>query len=69
MFDDWPGPNEPRVIFNCGRHGDLLVYRRCICGRFIGTGRILTNTDGEVRAEGWRCTRCGYVKPRWDWLP
>lgn len=62
--------NTPKVFYSGTRGGsDVMVFRRCPeCGRFISIGRVLANMDGQIRTEGWFCTKDGEVQPHWEWV-
>jgi len=57
------------------RSGDLEtaslhVEPRCPhCGRFLvmRSGRVSVNALGRVTLSGFRCHRCGEVKPDYEW--
>jgi hypothetical protein len=63
------GENTPAVVFDCGHHGDLIVWRVCpYCGRYIKIGKVFTNELGEVEADEWVCSKHGEINPSWEWL-
>lgn len=62
------------VTFDCGEHGPSFVLPRCSkCCRFLKHGKMLVNTLGDIKLEGWVCAKHGEVMPYdygWlDWEP
>lgn len=59
----------PAYIFGFEEYGMLLVYSKCSnCGRFIKEGDVMINKLGDVKfLEGWICSKCGEIKPKWEW--
>lgn len=44
--------------------GDICVYRRCTkCGRYLKTGKVLTNIAGEAKLKDWTCKKHGEIEP------
>jgi len=70
MFDleitekDW---NKNTVSF-CGEENETIsVYRKCPkCCRYIKSGDLLMNGNGDVFLENWTCSVCGEIKPFFD---
>jgi hypothetical protein len=46
--------------YDCGDEGDICVYRRCHCGKYLATGKVFTNN-----VKGWICKTHGEVEPFW----
>ena len=61
--------NKATSFYDCGDDlGVLAVYRVCPnCSRFLKKGAVLTNRIGNIRLEGWTCSRCGEVEPSYEW--
>jgi hypothetical protein len=70
-MDHWNNPEfeySHAVVFVDPDGSEILVFRRCDCGRFINTGSVEVNGVGMVRLTGWKCSRCGPVQPWYEWV-
>ena len=56
-------------LFELG-DSELFVIRRCPeCQRFVTCGQVLINGLGDIKLEGWICSRHEEVQPEeWGWL-
>ena len=60
--------NKATSFFDFSEFGVLAVYRLCPeCSRFVKSGKASVNLLGDVRLEGWTCSRCGEVEPSYEW--
>ena len=58
--------NEPILVYEDIEGGELYIYPRCGCGKFLKHGKVFVNVGGRVKFDGWTCSEHGEVDPGWD---
>jgi len=48
--------------------GDIYVYRRCECGKFLSMGEVQTNDSGNIKFVDFRCATHGEKQPHYERL-
>ena len=57
-----------RWIYYNTSEGEVNVYLRCYCGRFLKKGELFENRLGELKFRGFFCKKCGEITPYFERL-
>ena len=66
--DKWE--KQPWVCYDLALEEDAVMWvvRRCPhCGRYVSNGKVLTNMEGSINFDGWKCKAHGDVSPFFVW--
>lgn len=58
--------DSKRWIYYDTSEGEVGVYLRCYCGKFLKKGKLFENGLGELKFKGFTCKKCGEVEPYYE---